>query len=74
MGKLRVLSGEEVCKILEAEGFHAVRQHGTHRIMQKRTEGTTVTVPVPIHSCVRRGTLTSIIRQSGLPRTMFETD
>ena len=30
MGKLRVLSGREVCEILEAQGFFAVRQRGSH--------------------------------------------
>ena len=40
--------------------------------MQKRVEGSTVTVPVPDHDEVRIGTLQSIIRQSGLPRTLFE--
>jgi predicted RNA binding protein YcfA (HicA-like mRNA interferase family) len=40
--------------------------------MQKRTEQTTVTVPVPDHAEIRLGTLMSIIRQSGLPRTLFE--
>jgi predicted RNA binding protein YcfA (HicA-like mRNA interferase family) len=29
-------------------------------------------VPVPDHAEVRIGTLMSIIRQSGLPRTLFE--
>ncbi len=74
MGKLRVLSGDEVCRILESEGFKSVRQSGSHRIMQKRTEDTTVTVPVPMHSFVRRGTLKSIIRQADLPRALFESD
>ena len=40
--------------------------------MQKRSEGTTVTVPVPDHPELRTGTLQSIIRQSGLPRSLFE--
>ena len=73
MGKLRVLSGSEICRILEQHGFAAVRQRGSHRIMQKRMAGTTVTVPVPLHDPVRRGTLLSIVRQSGLQRTLFET-
>ena len=47
LGRLRVLSGSEVCRILERNGFVAVRQGGSHRIMQKRFEGTTITVPVP---------------------------
>lgn len=49
LGKLRVLSGSEVCKILGLHGFIAVRQRGSHCIMQLKTEGTTVTVPVPFH-------------------------
>lgn len=72
MAKLRVLSGLEICQILEQRGFQSVRQRGSHRIMQKWSEGTTVTVPVPLHSPVRAGTLSSIIRQSGLPRSLFE--
>lgn len=44
MGRLRVLSGEEVCGILERNGFAAVRQRGSHRIMQKRLGDTTITV------------------------------
>jgi predicted RNA binding protein YcfA (HicA-like mRNA interferase family) len=40
--------------------------------MQKKIEGSTVTVPVPDHDELRIGTLQSIIRQSGLPRALFE--
>jgi predicted RNA binding protein YcfA (HicA-like mRNA interferase family) len=40
--------------------------------MQKKIPGSTITVPVPDHAEVRIGTLQSIIRQSGLPRTLFE--
>ena len=39
--------------------------------MQKHLEATTITVPVPLHDSVRRGTLRSIIRQSELPKWMF---
>ena len=74
MGKLRVLSGSEVCGILENYGFVAVRQRGSHCIMQLKTEETTVTVPVPLHDELRRGTLQSIIRQSGLAKSLFESD
>ena len=40
--------------------------------MQKRVGETTVTVPVPDHKEIRIGTLASIIRQSGVPRSEFE--
>ncbi|WNZ23139.1 type II toxin-antitoxin system HicA family toxin [Leptolyngbya sp. NK1-12] len=72
MGRLRVLSAQEVCRILEQHNFVKVRQRGSHIIMQKRTETSTITVPVPNYSEIRMGTLQSIIRQSGLPRSLFE--
>jgi predicted RNA binding protein YcfA (HicA-like mRNA interferase family) len=73
LGKLRVLSAQEVCKILEQHNFVQVRQRGSHIIMQKQTENSTITVPVPNYSEIRIGTLQSIIRQSELPRLLFET-
>lgn len=73
LGKLRVLSGKEVCSILQENGFVKVRQHGSHIVMQKKLSSTTITVPVPNHLEIRIGTLQSIIRQSGLNRDKFET-
>jgi len=72
LAKLRRPSGREVCRILSSEGFEEVRQKGSHIVMQRRSEGTTTTVPVPDHAELRTGTLSSIIRQSGLPRALFE--
>lgn len=74
MGKLRVLSGEAVCTILRGAGFIEVRRRGSHIVMQKVTADGTITVPVPDHAEVRIGTLQSIIRQSGIPRRLFETE
>ncbi len=73
MGKLRVLSGKEVCKILAANGFISVRQKGSHIIMQIKNADSTITVPVPDHKEIRIGTLQSIIRQSGLEKSLFES-
>ena len=72
MAKLKVLSGKDVCRILERHGFVEVRRRGTHIIMQKKIAENTITVPVPDHSELRMGTLQAIIRQSGLQRTEFE--
>ncbi len=73
MGKLLVLSGKQVCRILVRHGFFEVRQRGSHIVMQKRLSDTTITVPVPNHEELRAGTLQSIIRQSGVPRSEFES-
>jgi predicted RNA binding protein YcfA (HicA-like mRNA interferase family) len=74
MGKLQVLSGEVVCAILRDAGFIEVRRRGSHVVMQKVTADGTITVPVPDHTEVRIGTLQSVIRQSGIPRRLFETE
>jgi len=76
LGKLRVLSGSQVCAILAILanlGFLEVRQRGSHVVMQKRLPDTTITVPVPNHAELRVGTLQSIIRQSGIPKSEFES-
>jgi len=41
--------------------------------MQRRVHQTTLTVAVPDHTELRMGTLRSIIRQSRLPRELFES-
>jgi len=72
LGKLGVFSGEEVCKFLAKHGFEEVRRRGSHIIMQLKAGGSTITVPVPNHKEIRKGTLQSIIRQSGIPKSEFE--
>jgi len=73
LGKLRILSGLEICAILARHGFVEVRQLGSHIIMQKQLEKSTITVPVPNHSEIRIGTLQSIIRQSGIVRSNLKS-
>jgi predicted RNA binding protein YcfA (HicA-like mRNA interferase family) len=50
-----------------------MRRRGSHVVMQRVTDNGTTTVPVPDHRELRAGTLRSIIRQSGVPRTEFES-
>jgi len=72
LARLRVLSGAAVRRILEQHGFAFIRQRGSHMVMQRATTDTTITVIVPDHREIRIGTLQSIIRQSQLPRELFE--
>jgi len=67
MPRLRVFSGAELCALLAEQDFVQVRQRGSHVIMKRGT----VSFPVPLHRQVDRGTLSGIIRQSGLPRELF---
>jgi len=73
LGKLRVLSGKEICGILSKHGFEIVRQRGSHIVMQKKILESTITVPVPDHKEIKIGTLKSIIRQSHIPPAEFES-
>ena len=68
----KIFSGKDICRLLAKHGFKAVRQKGSHRVMQKQQANNTTTVPVPLHKDLKPGTLSSIIRQSKLPRELFE--
>jgi predicted RNA binding protein YcfA (HicA-like mRNA interferase family) len=73
MPKLKVLSGRQVRAILEANGFVLVRQRGSHMMMERVTDSGMIGVTVPDHREVKRGTLSAIIADSGLSRSLFLT-
>ena len=73
MASLRRMSAREVIAILQSHGFSEVRRRGSHIALQRPDDVRgTITVIVPDHKEIRIGTLHSIIRQSRLPRTLFE--
>jgi predicted RNA binding protein YcfA (HicA-like mRNA interferase family) len=57
------LSGDEVVKLLAAQGFVFRKGKGTHKI-GRHSDGRTTTVP--LHKELKRGTLASIERQTGV--------
>ena len=59
-----VLSGREVVRAFEKFGWHMARQKASHIIMTK--PGEIVTLSVPDHKEVARGTLRSLIRSANL--------
>jgi predicted RNA binding protein YcfA (HicA-like mRNA interferase family) len=61
-------------RILQQHGYTLVRQRGSHRVWQRALNPGTITVPVPDHKELRIGTLQSVIRQSQLPRSLFEVE
>lgn len=61
---LPILSGKEIVKIFESLGWKVSRQRGSHIIMIKQSE--IVTLSVPNHREVARGTLRSLIRSANL--------
>ncbi|MGD0389867.1 MAG: type II toxin-antitoxin system HicA family toxin [Tepidisphaeraceae bacterium] len=64
-----VLSGREVVRAFERLGWKVARQKGSHIVMVK--PGEIVTLSVPDHREVARGTLRSLIREAGLTVPQF---
>ncbi len=70
MVNLPQISGKELCKAVEKEGFVFVRQTGSHRIYQKKSEEGNITIPIPIHSNrpLKKGTLHNILKKAGITK------
>ncbi|HJP92304.1 MAG TPA: type II toxin-antitoxin system HicA family toxin [Pyrinomonadaceae bacterium] len=64
MPNLPALSGKDVVKTFEKLGWVVARQSGSHIIMTK--EGEIVTLSIPNHREVAKGTLRSLIRSANL--------
>jgi len=71
MIKLPVVSGREVVERLERANFILVRQTGSHMIM-RREKAPKITVSIPDHKELKRGTLKNILRQINLTVDEFE--
>jgi predicted RNA binding protein YcfA (HicA-like mRNA interferase family) len=67
--KLPVLSGREVVRVFQQFGWQVARQASSHVIMTK--PGEMVTLSVPDHKEVARGTLRSLIRSANLTADEF---
>lgn len=66
---LPLLNGREVVNIFESFGWRVIRQRGSHIVMIKA--GEMVTLSIPDHKEVARGTLRSLIRSAGLTVDVF---
>lgn len=71
MAILPTLSGRDVVKAFGKDGWEMVRQRGSHMILVK--QGQMVTLSVPDHKEVAKGTLRSLIRSSGLSAEEFSS-
>jgi len=67
------LTAKQIIAILLANDFVLTRQRGSHQIYTNKNTG--ATVPVPLHGKNRPiyiGTFMAIMKQSKLPKEMFE--
>jgi predicted RNA binding protein YcfA (HicA-like mRNA interferase family) len=68
------LKFRDLVRILESHGFELARQRGSHRIYKGIVAGQARIVVVACHresDEIRPGTLSSMIRQSGLSQKLF---
>ena len=70
---VHLAAGTSVDELIAGHGFTEVRRRGSHSVMQKAESDSTVTVPVPNPAELNPGILRSIIRQSGIDKTEFES-
>lgn len=69
-GRLPVVSGAELIRVLERLGWEVVRQRGSH-VRLRHPERSTLLV-VPLHRELKRGTLAGILRDANLGRGELE--
>ncbi|MBI2671722.1 type II toxin-antitoxin system HicA family toxin [Candidatus Woesearchaeota archaeon] len=72
MSKLPIVSGNEVIKVLTKLGYQHARTSGDHAILKKEDHSGKKVVPVPLHKELAKGTLLSILHQSGLTKERFK--
>jgi len=67
MPKLPRITGDELVRALQREGFEVVRRRGSHAQVRKSIAGETVTFPVPVHKgkTLKPGTLRGM-RKAGI--------
>jgi len=66
-----ILKGRDVVRVFESLGWQVARQNGSHIIMIKEEE--IVTLSIPDHREVAKGTLRNLIRMAGLTIAEFVT-
>lgn len=70
---LPAISGRELIRALQRAGFVVLRQRGSHVSLERRSaEGYWRTI-VPLHREIRPGTLSDILRQTGLSKEELQS-
>jgi predicted RNA binding protein YcfA (HicA-like mRNA interferase family) len=63
---MMVVSGKQMCRILEQHGWTLARIHGSHHIYRNPTSAGPISVPVHGHQDLKPGTQRGIMRDAGL--------
>jgi predicted RNA binding protein YcfA (HicA-like mRNA interferase family) len=63
-GRLPVVSGARLIRVLERRGWQIARQRGSHVRLRHRERS--VFLVVPLHRELKKGTLSGILKDAGL--------
>lgn len=69
--KLNVVSGRDMCKILEKNGFEKIHQVGSH-VRYVHSDGRKTVVPVHSNEMLGRGLINEILKQTKITRDEYE--
>lgn len=64
--KLPVVSGRQVIRVLERQGYQVVRQRGSHVRLRDESDPEHLPVTVPDHKTLKPGLLRQILRDANL--------
>lgn len=63
---MKIISGKDMCKVLEQHGWTLARINGSHHIYRHTATGRRTTVPVHSNLDLKPGTQRGIMRDAGL--------
>lgn len=63
---MKNLTGKQVCKILEQNGWILSRINGSHHVYCKEGEDARIVIPVHSNKAIKRGLLNAIFKTAGL--------
>ena len=72
MAKLRRLRTVEIVSSLERHGFEYDQHNGSHIIMERRSDGDWLSVPDRGNKPLPVGTISAVVRETGILRREFE--
>lgn len=67
-------SSKTVLNALKKSGFEKVSQKGSHIKLRRTSEEKVLTVIVPDHKMIAKGTFSSILRQAKMSKAEFESN
>ncbi len=68
---MKNITGKQLCKILEDNGWKLLRISGSHHVYAKADEEARIVVPVHSNKEIKRGLLRAVLKTAGLLSLFF---